>query len=168
MQVDGFISDTAEDKTMDTNDIGYRMEGYFLASGGVASKKRNEDLRGQDLVMKGLKYPGYTTPSRVRLVGFCPECKKSFAFHGYAFYMIQSDVAYSDDGLDCCEIREYNIDKENWSYETEGKIFRYYNTFNCPHCKTPYIDYKKYPKNKIFGVSGCVHLGRKPYHDEIK
>lgn len=162
-QIDGFVSDTPEDRKMTMNDIGYRFEGHFLASGGDAAELRREMNRGQDLPMKALKYQGYTTPSNVRLVGICPECKKSFCFHGYSFYMAQSDVAYSDDGLDCCEIQAYNIDVDTWVYEVEGKTFRYYNSFNCPHCGTPYIDYKKYPENKVFGVSGCVLLGRKHY-----
>lgn len=165
-QIDGFISDTPEERNMSLNDIGYRMEGHFLSCGGENTVKRREMNRGQDLPMKGLKYPGYTTPSNVRLIGICPGCEKSFCFHGYAFYMGQSDVAYSDDGLDCCEIIAPDIDRENWTYETEGKIFRYYNSFNCPHCGAPYIDYKKYPENKRFGVSGCVLLGRKYYQYE--
>ncbi|MBE7050327.1 MAG: hypothetical protein E7394_06090 [Ruminococcaceae bacterium] len=166
MQMDGFISDTSEERKMTLNDIGYRMEGHYLVCGGDLSKQRHDASRGQDLVMKGLKYPGYTTPANIRLIGICPDCGKSFAFHGYAFYMAQSDVAYSDDGLDVCEIVAYNIDKESWKYETEGKTFRYYNSFNCPYCGVPYIDYKKHPKNKVFGVSGCVHLGRKHYKAE--
>ncbi len=161
-QIDGFISDTPDERQFTSGDIGYRMEAYFLACGG-AEKERYELLRGQDLPMKALKYPGYTTPSNIRLIGICPECGKSFCFHGYAFYMAQSDIAYSDDGLDCCEIQSYGIDKESWVYETDGKTFRYYNSFCCPHCKTPYIDYKKYPENKVFGVSGCVLLGRKHF-----
>ena len=166
MQMDGFISDTSEDRKMTLNDIGYRMEGHFLAFGGKLSKLRYASMRGQDLVAKGLKYQGYTTPANIRLIGICPDCGKSFAFHGYAFYMAQSDVAYSDDGLDVCEIFAYDIDKDSWKHETEGKTFRYYNSFNCPHCGAPYIDYKKHPENKVFGVSGCVHLGRKHYKAE--
>ncbi len=162
-QIDGFISDTSEERQMTRDDIGYRMEGHFLACGGESGKQRYEMTRGQDLQMKGLKYQGYTTPSNIRLMGVCPDCGKSFCFHGYAFYMVQNDVAYSDDGLDCCEIAAYDIDKENWSYETEGKVFRYYNSFHCPHCGTPYIDYKKHPENKVLGVSGCVLLGKKCY-----
>jgi len=166
MQMDGFISDTPNDRKMTLDDIGYRMEGHLLACGGDLSKQRRDASRGQDLVMKGLKYQGYITPANIRLIGICPDCGKSFAFHGYAFYMTQSDVAYSDDGLDVCEIVAYDIDKESWEYETEGKTFRYYNSFNCPHCGVPYIDYKKHPENKVFGVSGCVHLGRKYYTAE--
>lgn len=162
-QIDGFVSDTSEERKMTMDDIGYRFEGHFLACGGEAGKQRYEMNRGQDLPMKALKYRGYTTPSNIRLIGVCPDCGKSFCFHGYAFYMAQSDVAYSDDGLDCCAIQAYDIDKDTWIYETEGKCFRYYNSFNCPHCGTPYIDYKKHPENKVFGVSGCVLLGRKHY-----
>ncbi len=162
-QIDGFVSDTPEERRMTMDDIGYRMEGHFLACGGEPGKQRYEMNRGQDLRMKALKYQGYTTPSNVRLIGVCPDCAKSFCFHGYAFYMAQSDVAYSDDGLDCCEIQAYDIDKDTWTYETDGKCFRYYNSFNCPHCGTPYIDYKKHPENKVFGVSGCVLLGKKHY-----
>jgi hypothetical protein len=162
-QIDGFISDTAEDRNITLNDIGYRMEGHYLTCGGNSGKLRYKMSQGQDLIAKALKYPGYITPSNVRLMGICQNCGRSFCFHGYAFYMAQSDVAYSDDGLDCCEIQAYDIDKNNWSCEIDGKTFRYYNSFHCPHCGTPYIDYKKNPQNKIFGVSGCVHLGRKAY-----
>lgn len=162
-QIDGLISDTPEERQMTMEDVGYRIEVYFLACGGEAGKQQYEMNRGQDLPMKALKYLGYTTPANIRLIGVCPDCGKSFAFQSYAFYMGQDDVAYSGDGLDCCEIRLYEIDKDTWSFETEGKTFRYYNSFNCPHFGTPYIDYKKYPENKVFGVSGCVHLGRKHY-----
>ena len=165
-QIDGFVSDTPENRKMTLDDVGYRMEVYFLTCGGSASKQRYEMNRGQDLPMKALKYKSVITPSNVRLIGICPDCKRSFVFHSYAFYMSQNDVAYSDDGLDCCEIIAQEIDKDSWSYEIEGKTFRYYNSFNCPHCGTPYIDYKKHPENKVFGVSGCVHLGRKSYRAE--
>ena len=165
-QIDGFISDTPDNRQMTLADIGYRMEGHFLACGGNTAKQRYEMNRGQDLVMKGLKYQGYTTPANIRLIGICPDCGKSFVFHSYSFYMMQRDVAYSDDGMDCCEITAYNIEKESWSCEIDGKTFRYYNSFNCPYCKAPYIDYKKHPENKVFGVCGCVHLGRKYYRLE--
>lgn len=164
-QIDGFVSDTPEDRQMTLDDVGYRMEGHFLACGGANARVRYEMIRGRDLPMKALKYPGYTTPSNVRLVGICPDCGKSFCFHGYACYMAQCDAAYSDDGLDCCQISDYNIDKETWTYEADGKTFRYYNSFCCPHCGTPYIDYRKFPEQKVFGVSACVHLGRKVYDD---
>ena len=163
MQLDGFISDTPDERKMENKDIGYRMEGHYLTCGGNISKQRYEAMRGQDLPQKALKYPGFTTPANIRLVGICPECGKSFAFHGYAFYMMQNDVAYSDDGLYCCQISSYDEDIKTKVFEVDGKTFRYYNSFCCPHCNAPYIDYGKYPENKVFGVSGCVHLNTKHY-----
>lgn len=165
-QIDGFISDIQQEHQMKEKDIGYRMEAHFLSCCGEDAKKRYEMLRRQDLPMKALKYVGYTIPSTVRLIGICPECGKSFCFHGYCVYMGNCDVAYSDDGLDCCQIQNPNISKDDWSYEENGKIFRYYNSFSCPHCGTPYIDYKQFPQNKKYGVCGCVHLGREIYTDK--
>ena len=85
-QIDGFISDTSEERAMTVNDIGYRMEGHFLRRGPFANT-HYEAVRGQDLPAKGLKYVGYTTPSNVRLIGVCSDCGKSFGFHGYGVYM---------------------------------------------------------------------------------
>lgn len=164
-QIDGFISDTPEDRKMTLDDVGYRMEGHFLKCGGENAEISYKATAGKDLPQKGLKYPGYTTPANVRLVGICPKCGKSFCFHGYSVYMGQCDAAYSDDGLDCCSISDPNIDKDSWTFEADGKTFRYYNSFCCPHCGMAYIDYSKFPENKVFGVSACVHLGRKLYSD---
>ena len=161
--IDGFISDDPNDTKMASSDIGYRFEVYFMNRGGEEAQQRRNLILGQDLQMKALRYQGFTTPRNVRLVGFCPVCKKSFAFYSYAYYMIQNDVAYSDDGLDVCNFADTGINKNTWKYEVDGKTFRYYNSFNCIHCGTPYIDYNKYRENKVFGVAGCVHLGRKPY-----
>ena len=162
LQIDGFISDTPEDRQMTLSDIGYRFQGHYLSCGGVIARDRIRHSVGQDLIQRGLKYPGYTTPGNVRLLGVCDVCGESFCFHGYAVYMGQDDVAYSDDGMDVCSFSAYEaIDKETWSCEIEGKTYRYYNSFCCPHCHAPYIDYKKHPENKVFGVSACTHLGRK-------
>lgn len=163
MQMDGFIADTPEERRIERSDVGYRMEGLILNCGGARAEILRERTRGQDLPAKGLKYPGYTTPSNIRLIGVCADCGQSFAFHGYAQYMAQMDAAYSDDGLDCCSIADPTIDTETWSYQEDGKTFRYYNAFCCPHCGAPYIDYRANPQMKRFGVSACVHLGRKLY-----
>ncbi len=161
-QIDGFISDTPEKRKMNRGDIAYRMEVCFLGNDDD-SKKRYEENRGKDLGWKALKYAGMVTPRNVRLVGICPKCGQSFAFHSYAVYLTQDDAAYSDDGLDVCTITDPNIDKSTWMYEADGKTFRYYNSFCCPYCGEPYIDYKNQPENKKFGVSACVHLGHQLY-----
>lgn len=168
--IDGFIDDDEKENKFTIQKIGYRMEVYFLACGGENSEKRYKAVRGMDLEAKALKYVGYTTPGNTRLIGVCPECKKSFSFHGYAVYRADQEPVYSDDGTETGFISTYDtIDKDSWSKESNGITFRYYNSFNCPHCKTPYIDYAEHPEYKIFGVSGCVHLGKEPYNlDSVK
>lgn len=124
--------------------------------------------KGRDLIMKGLRYPGRITPGNVRLVGICSECGKSLTFRTYNFPMMQVEPCYSDDGLDLCELSAYeaaeaSFDKKGWSCTIDGKTFRYYNSFNCPHCGKPYIDYKKYPEMKEYGNFGCMFINRKIY-----
>ena len=46
MQMDGFISDTSEERKMNSNDIGYRMEGHCLACRGDAAKQLNAQKEG--------------------------------------------------------------------------------------------------------------------------
>lgn len=162
VQADGFISDTPEDKKMQLSDIGYRMEAFPLYS-SAGEQYMREQIIDRDLENKGLRYPGVTTPLNVRLIGWCPSCQRSFTFLSYALYNAQEEVAYSDDGLDVCGIEEYEIDKENWARTADGKIFRYYNPFRCPHCGKPYIDYKKHRNMKRFGNAACALLGKKPY-----
>ena len=164
-QIDGFVSDSINETKFDIQHIGYRFEGYFLRVGKQMAKKCYDDMKGQDLYVKALRYLGYMTPSNVRLIGICPNCHQSFAFHGYNIHHNQSEPVYSDDGLDTYLLSDQTIDKETWSVEKEGKIFRYYNSFNCPYCKEPYIDYKKYPKMKQYGNVGCVHLGKELISD---
>lgn len=50
-----------------------------------------------------------------------------------------------------------------WQHDFGSVFFISFGSasFFGPHCGTPYIDYRKYPQNKVFGVSGCVHLGHK-------
>lgn len=162
MQMDGFISDTSEDRKMTSDDIGYRMEGHYLSFNEL-SNHRNTAKCGKDLIEKGLRYPGYTTPGNIRMVGICQNCKKSIAFKAYNIYFNGDEPVYSDDGLSVCYISGYEMaaqkfDKENWFYEKNGKTYRYYNSFCCPHCGEPYIDYKNYKEMKISGICACVFL----------
>jgi hypothetical protein len=161
-KINGFISDTEDIRNINLNDIGYSMENAILRCSGEAGSQLYKDVKGKGLVEKGLKNPSRITPGNIRLIGICPQCNNSFTFKSVACYMIQRDAAYSDDGMDCCEIPR-DIDVNTWQYTEDGKTFRYYNNFNCPHCKTPYIDNKKHPQHKTFGVPACIHLGRKHY-----
>lgn len=168
--IEGFISDDSELRPFEHEDIGYRMEVYFLNHGGRSSKANYDLIRGNDLESKALKFVGYTTPGEYRLIGFCQNCFKSFTFNAYSVYLGGSEPVYSDDGLDSAYVTRYDWhDKEIWSRVVDEKTFRYYNSFNCPYCNAPYIDYRKKHEMKTFGRPCCVHLGKEPYNlDSLK
>lgn len=164
VQIDGFVSDRAEEHTMQTDEIGYRFEGRCMDFDKVKRVLFLMNTLGKDLGDKGLRYPGYTTPGNVRYVGVCGECRKSFVFRGYNIYLGGEEPAYSDDGLDTIVIppedrEQIRQDAEGWSREIDGKTYRYYNSFCCPHCGKPYIDYRKWKEMKKYGVVACVHAG---------
>ena len=40
--------------------------------------------------------------------------------------------------------------------------FSYYNSLNCPHCLTPYIDFKKYKEMRPKEYYGNTYINQKP------
>jgi len=43
-------------------------------------------------------------------------------------------------------------------------VFRYYNSFKCPSCLTPFIDFEKYKEIRTQEYYGNVHINEKPRH----
>jgi hypothetical protein len=41
-------------------------------------------------------------------------------------------------------------------------VFRYYNSFKCPSCLTPFIDFEKYREIRTQEYYGNVHINEKP------
>lgn len=159
--MDGFLSDSdAPDEAITFAKTGYRMEACFV--GGRVASRRTAALRGADVEMKALRYPGIITPGNVRYLGMCGECGRSFMFHSYNFPHMNMIPAYSDDGLDVCSVPVNEIpDAENWDSVIDGVHFSTHNAFCCPHCGAPYIDYKSFPWMMRYGVYGAAHRGRK-------
>lgn len=152
-----------------SSDISYLSEILYLNCGGSCGKSMIEKTKGRDLYNKALRYRGFIISDR--LIGVCSECRRSFVFKGINLPYTNDTPAYSDDGTDvlCVPISKFeNEDKNTWSYKIDGKTFRYYNSFNCPHCGAPYIDYKKYPEMKENYPLGCVLLGKKLYEEKTE
>lgn len=163
LQIDGFVSENKETEKMTNDNVGYRFEGHYLTHGDALAQRRFENINGLDLYDKGLRYPGYSTPSCVRLIGVCQVCGKSITFRSGNIYLTSDEPVYSDDGLSVCSISSYetanpDFNKEEWMYQKSGKTYRYYNPFRCPHCGAPYIDYQKHPEMKSFGIAACYFL----------
>ena len=140
--------------------IVYRFETYFVdCENDEETRKAKESLKGLDVDYKGLRFKGYITPANYRCVAICPECNKSFVFHTLNYHMADTEPVYSDDGQYTAKLATPPKDKINWSLTFDGKTYRYYNSFCCPHCGAPYIDYNNHHDLKQSDNVGCVHLG---------
>ena len=139
----------------------YRFENYYLgASFDESIKNEYMKMRGADLEGKGLRLAGFLTPSNVRCVGICKDCGKTFVFNTKNYNLNHAEPVYSDDGLNTAKLSQKVVDKMNWSITLGGITYRYYNSFRCPHCGAPYIDYENNHEMKKFGNLGCLHLGK--------
>ena len=164
VQIDGLIAkENTGDAKMTTGTPAYRFEVYYPVSDPFANVLQNETVRGGPLESKALRYPGLITPTNVSLVGICGGCGRSFAFKGYFIHHMQCVPVYSDDGVDVMALPVQEMEKaageKEWAAEANGKRFRYWNPFRCPHCGEAYIDYQRYPKAHQYGELGCALLG---------
>lgn len=51
--------------------------------------------------------------------------------------------------------------EDNLPKSSDGD-FRYYNSFKCPHCLTPFIDFENYPEMRAKEYYGNTLLNQKP------
>jgi hypothetical protein len=154
VQIDGIISNSRTE--FDKNGEGIRFQPFFLSD----KEDKNKEMRGQGMFNRGLHYSGLVSPTSIRLICVCDDCKKSFGvqfFHaGFSemqyFYSSNSKetlvVPYSNDiGKVPFQIqKDINEDElyelENKLPKTEDGKFEYYNAFKCPHCYADFINFR--------------------------
>ncbi len=141
-----------------------RMEAYISGSG------RDSFLaslyKGSPPEAKGLVYRGEPAPETKILVGWCPECRKSFTFTACPRRPAISHVMYSEDGDDLIfltafgklpvEVVRYGLFKWN------GKKYSVCYPFRCPRCGAPYVDHTE--RGLLGGreMAGCLLPGHTP------
>lgn len=168
---EGYVTDTLEtaaNKDTDDTRITYRFEKHFLERNTKnICQASYERTAGKELESKGLRFPGMTVSSNLRCVGICQKCEKPITFHTYNVSKQFAEPVYSDDGCDVYLLKEKISERRllTWNKTVDGKVFRYYNSFCCPNCGEPYIDYRKYKELKRSGNLACVLLGRNVYKD---
>ena len=139
----------------------YRFETYYVDSdNNEKARSFMQRTEGMDIDSKGLVKAGHITPANYRCVGICRSCKDTFVFKALNFPMAHCEPVYSDDGQTTAKLSVVPKDKNNWSITLNNITFRYYNSFCCPHCGAPYIDYDNHRELKKFGNLGCVHLNK--------
>lgn len=153
---------------------GVRFQPFFLPGANVDLGQ----FRGQGLFRRGLHFSGTITPGWVRLSCECDECRQSFqiqSFHagfGNAGYMYSASGLYTIiiDGTEPGAPPALGEADPETTAELEGRLplapdgtrFGLWESFRCPHCGAPYIDYRAHPELREAEYYGNYHIGMEP------
>ena len=132
----------------------------------------------QGLFWRGLHFSGTVTPGWVRLSCECDECSRSFQIQSFHAGFGNAGSMYSASGLYTIIIDGSEpgappalgeADPEATA-ELEGRLplapdgtrFGLWESFRCPHCGAPYIDYRAHPELRAAEYYGNYHIGMEP------
>jgi hypothetical protein len=142
----------------DENYEAIRLQPFFLSD----NEQENKKLKGAGLFQRGLHFSGTITPKGVRVVCICDCCQKSFTLQHFHAGFSEVQYFYSADSkktlivpygqiekmhIQLQEIIDYRtleLVEEQLPKSSNGNgSFKYYNSFRCPHCGSPFIDFEK-------------------------
>ena len=179
VMIDGVISksDTSFPNSTEKDYEAVRLNPFFLSN----ANDKNDQLIGRGLFERGLHFSGTVTPTTVRNICFCDNCQHSFTLQHFHAGFSEIQYFYSTDSKETLVV-PYNaisnmptqlqetVDLTTLS-EVENKLpksadgaFLYYNPFKCPHCLTPFIDFKKHKEMRPKEYYGNTLLNEKPKH----
>jgi len=140
------------------------------------SPVRPADLIGAGAFARGLHSRGSITPGWYRLSVECDKCTRSFHLQSFHAGMMDVEYMYSESGVHTLIIEPNELwglpelagmtDTERCAFEDDmlpaapdGTRFRYYNALRCPHCRAPFLDYRKFPEDRRADYYGHCHFG---------
>jgi hypothetical protein len=160
VMIDGIIS-KQEDKHWNWQDSDYeaiRLQPFFLTTSDPSTKYRTI---GKGVFERGLHYSGTVTPTTVRVICICDNCDQSFTVQHFHAGFSESQYFYSADSkktlivpYDAIKNIPTQLQKEvdeKTIAEVEAELmkltngtenYRYYNSFRCPYCLNPYINFQ--------------------------
>jgi hypothetical protein len=161
VMIDGVISKSATSypEWTDQEYEAVRLQPFFLSN----VNDMNTQLIGKGLFDRGLHFSGTVTPWTVRCVCICDNCRKSFSLQHFHAGFSEVQYFYSSDSRETLLVPygvvanmptqlQETVDLTTLK-EVESKLpkswdgdFRYFNSFKCPNCLTPFIDFEKYPE----------------------
>jgi len=156
---------------------GIRFQPFYLPG----CKANAAELVGRGLFFRGLHFSGTITPGNVSLSCLCDSCRKSFRLQSFHSGFGNCSYFYSDSGINTLIVSEFvegcppAIGKPNLETlailearlpksSKDGTAFRYYNSLRCPHCRAPFIDFQKFPKEREVEYYGNYFYNEKPEH----
>lgn len=182
IMIDGLLTEHKELIKNSKDNLGIRFQPIFLSNDYFDSNQ----LKGKGLFSRGLHFNGAITSSVNRLVCICDECNKSFTIQSFHSGFSDVNYFYSDDGLTTLTISTWEfqglpgINTKEIDYDRikeiesmlpklpDGQSFKYYNSFSCPHCLSPYIDFNRNPQDRQYEYYFNIHSGKKSISFSLK
>jgi hypothetical protein len=183
VMIDGIISTNKKTfpKWTDDDYEAIRLQPFYLSD----ANENNLQLIGKGLFERGLHYSGTVTPFGVRNVCICDSCMKSFTIQHFHAGFSEVQYFYSSDSKETLIVPYSSF--ENMSRQLQEEIdisalekieeklprpssgegtFKYYNSFKCPHCFAPFIDFKnKAIRSKEYYGNTYVNKDSIRFHD---
>jgi hypothetical protein len=161
VMIDGIIS-LSKDNCPNLNDAGceaIRLQPFFLTD----KEEENQKLIGKGLFERGLHFGRVITPTSVRVICICDNCKKSFSLEHFHAGFSNSQYFYSSDSKETLVVSDSALKVAPTQLQTKIDLanltdfenclpkpkkgqgeYKYYNPFRCPYCSSPFIDFEKY------------------------
>jgi len=181
IMIDGIISrsDLEFPKWTDEDYEAIRFQPFYLTN----ANDNNIHLKGKGLFERGLHYSGTITPTGVRNICVCDDCKKSFTIQHFHAGFSEVQYFYSADSRETLTVPygeienvpaqlQENIDlmqlqiieRELAEMSNKEQPFRYYNSFKCPHCFAPFIDFENNKAIRPKEYYGNTYINKLPVH----
>jgi hypothetical protein len=175
LMIDGIISaDGATFPKWDERSYeAIRFQPFYLSN----ANENNLALKGKGLFERGLHYSGTVTPSAVRCICTCDYCSESFTIQHFNAGFSEVQYFYSTnsretiivpyDSLQDMPVQlQKEIDplalREAEAIPSNGDgLFKYYNSFKCPHCFAPFIDFAN-RESRPKEYYGNTYINQKP------
>ncbi|RFZ82830.1 hypothetical protein DYU05_11745 [Mucilaginibacter terrenus] len=171
VMIDGVISknNVSVAEWTDANYEAIRLQPFFLSD----KSEINTSLQGRGLFERGLHFSGVITPDGVRCICVCDVCNLSFTVQHFHAGFSELQYFYSTDSQETLVVPYGAI--EGMPAQLQSTIsdddlrtveavlpkpsngpgtFNYYNSFRCPHCHLPYIDFENFREmrpNEYYG-----------------
>jgi hypothetical protein len=150
---------------------GVRLQPFYLSN----ESEYNLALVGKGLFERGLHYNGTVTPTNIRNICIFDWCNKSFAIQHFHAGFSDAQYFYSTDSKETLIVPYGKIENMPMQLQKEidisvleevekklsdGGKFKYYNSFNCPNCLSPYIDFGKHKEIRPREYYGNTYLNQ--------
>ena len=164
VQTDGILTQRKEENSQEVFKAGgkaLRLQPFMLPefSGDT------DNLIGRGLFHRGLHFSGMITPGNVSLMSLCDYCKHSFRLQSFHAGFSNLSYFYCSRGPHTMVASSHETDAPPVLGKADpaatarfeqrlppcgdcGGSFNYANSFLCPGCQKPYIDFARHPQDR--------------------